>query len=31
VVGLPPNVKLTKSLPAINFNLEKPAEKPATP
>jgi hypothetical protein len=28
VVGLPPNVKLTKPLPAINFNLERLPEKP---
>ena len=31
VVGLPPNVKLSKPLPAINFNLEKSAEKPPAP
>jgi hypothetical protein len=31
VVGLPPNVKLAKPLPAVNFNLEKPAEKPPAP
>lgn len=31
VMGLPPNVKLTKPLPAVNFNLEKPVEKPPTP
>jgi len=31
VVGLPPNVKLSKPLPAVNFNLEKPAEKPPAP
>jgi len=24
-MGLPPNVKLTKPIPAVNFNLEKPA------
>jgi hypothetical protein len=32
VLGLPPNVKLVKPLPTINFNLaEKEAEKPPTP
>jgi len=31
VVGLPPGVKLVKALPTVNFNLEKPSEKPPTP
>ena len=31
VVGLPPGVKLVKALPTVNFNLEKPSEKPPAP
>jgi len=32
VVGLPPGVKLTKPLPTVNFNLEKPnSDKPPAP
>jgi hypothetical protein len=31
VLGLPPGVKLTKPLPTINFNLEKPNQIPPTP
>ena len=32
VVGLPPGVKLTKPLPTVNFNLEKPGpDKPPAP
>jgi hypothetical protein len=31
VIGLPPNVKLVRPLPTINFNLVKIGEKPPTP
>jgi len=31
VEGLPPGVKLVKALPTVNFNLEKPGDKPPAP
>jgi hypothetical protein len=31
VIGLPANVKLTRPLPTVNFNLVRPPEKPPTP